>query len=233
MLGRDSRVTGTLHEDPRQIALGSRINLGTFDSSLNLVWLDEASLRVLKWNMDLKINSFLFSKLSFLCELNSDWTYQDSKHPRFEWMEIWIEIERDAILLPRERRIKGEKENHSARQIYAHLLPGDHNLRQQDQTPGETRRNLESRKPHDKRAKRPTPTTRLVSCFSSLFENETRYVILFITAKCKRWPQRAERNINAYRAGRDLSGQLSISRCNEKMQRRLEKSRYTDESRSV
>lgn len=48
MLGRDSRVTGTLHEDPRQIALGSRINLGTFDSSLNLVWLDEASLRVLK-----------------------------------------------------------------------------------------------------------------------------------------------------------------------------------------
>lgn len=59
---------------------------------------------------------------------------------------------------------------HSARQIYVHLSPGDHNLRQQDQTPRETTRETWDRGNRTtRRAKRPTPTTRLVSCFSSSF----------------------------------------------------------------
>lgn len=194
---------------------------------------------------DLKIISLLFSLVfsyiyiyffSFLCKLRDQIPNTLDSN---EWKsEFKSSHSREGNGIGRGKEGGGGgKRNHltlGETNICTPLARWPYNLRQQDQTPRETTRETWNRGNRTtRRAKRPTPTTRLVSCFSSprsvFEENETRYVILFITAKCKRWPRKgAERNINTERT--DLVCVALRSLVNVRMYARLEN---CDESRSV
>lgn len=124
-------------------------------------------------------------------------------------MEIWIQIERDGILpgersweeAGRRRRRREKKSLDTRRDKYMYtsrqvtIIYGN-KIKPQ----GRPREKLgieETARQGVQNDRLPRLGSFRVSPPRSVFENEARYVILFITAKCKRWPRKgAERYIN-------------------------------------